>query len=190
MNGNENARRKIKFVYIKTLHMKIILSLLLAIGSFQLLNAQTIFLVRHGEKANYEGVDLKNPPLSEKGLKRAHDLKETLAPEKIDVVYVTNTIRSYQTAEQVYTSRNLQPVEYDPMPSVEWVKSIIDAKKNVLIVAHSNTIAHIYNTIEEAVGREKTAIEHSEDVYNLLYTFYLKNLKKVRITVVNYGSAE
>lgn len=167
--------------------MKNILLLLIAMLAFYYVDAQTIYMVRHGEKSAAEGVDLKNPPLSEAGIKRSFDLQNELANKKIEVVYVTNTIRSKQTAEQVLKSNQLEPVLYQPMPTIEWVKELIESKKNVLIVAHSNTISHIFNLIKEAMGQEQSDFEHGEDVYDTLYTFNVKNPKKFKITMVKYG---
>lgn len=181
------AGRKLDFdIFIKKI-MKYILSFLFACIVCLNLDAQTIYIVRHGEKSSAEGVDLRNPPLSEKGLQRAKDLQKTLDKKNIDLIYVTNTFRSKQTAEQVAKAKGITPEVYNPMPDLKWIQSLLESKKDILIVAHSNTIHHIYNLIQEAAGKEKTVFEHSEDVYNSLYTFNVKKPAKLKIKVSSYG---
>ena len=172
---------------MQTLVMKTLLSLLLSFFIILQVDAQTIYMVRHGEKSSAEGVDLKNPPLSDKGLNRAKDLQKTLADKNIEVIYVTSTIRSNLSAAEVAKAKNLKPTVYHPMPDLKWIQSVIDSKIDVLIVAHSNTISHIYNLILEAVGKDKKDFEHPEDSYNVLYMFDWNKSKVMQMKEITYG---
>lgn len=108
---------------------------------------QTIFLVRHAEKAPApaagppaKGMMADDPPLSTAGQARAEKLAATLATSDVKYIFTTEYRRTRETAAPLAAKLKLQAVmsaAKDPDPLIERVRQI---KGNVLIVGHSNTV--------------------------------------------------
>src|SRR3954470_17742601 len=77
-----------------------------------------LILVRHGEsEAAIEGEPFElveghgNPALAPEGVEQAERVCERLARERIDAIYVSNLIRTHQTAAPLARRLGLTPVE-------------------------------------------------------------------------------
>ena len=107
-------------------------------------SAVTVFIVRHAEKL--EGRD---PDLSAEGQHRANRLRDMLADQQLDAVYVTRTKRSLQTGSPAAEMAGVVPTEYPPTGMDELVGMIdeIDAGGSVLVVAHSNTLPMVLRAL-------------------------------------------
>src|SRR3954471_9725227 len=80
--------------------------------------ATELLLVRHGEsEAAIEGRPFElveghgNPSLSEEGREQAEFVGERLAREHIDAIYVSNLVRTHQTAAPLAARLGLVPIE-------------------------------------------------------------------------------
>ena len=114
-------------------------TLLLACGSDVI-----VHLVRHAEKAAGDGVDKKDPPLSEKGKERAEALVVALAAKPITAVFATEYRRTQETVEAVATAKNLTVKIVNANDTKELVRLIREhAGKEVLVAGHSNTVPEI-----------------------------------------------
>lgn len=109
---------------------------------------QTIYIVRHGEKAPPVGNN-SDVSLSEQGQQRAQALKELLKDKKIEQVYSTNTIRTKSTAQPTADHFGLNIETYGPRPDSAFIEMLKNSKKNILVVGHSNTIDDIANMLAD-----------------------------------------
>ena len=163
------------------------LILLLAVFLFSCSN--TIYVVRHAEKAT--GIDpatMKthtDPPLTLEGEQRALLLKQILGSKNVKHFYSTNTTRTISTAKplkELYlgTPINIYSSKADSMDAfIQRIKNI--RKGDVLIVGHSNTIDDIANKV---AGKTVVPGDLKETEYDNLYilkrkgnTYVFKNEK-------------
>lgn len=110
---------------------------------------QTIFLVRHAEKATE--ANEPSVPLSEAGTARAARLAEMLRSAGVTAVYATDTVRARKTAEPTAKTAGLDVHIYAPKdPNGRPApRLLLDRLKKeephgvVLVVGHSNTVPEI-----------------------------------------------
>lgn len=129
--------------------------LLLSISVLLFSCSNTIYIVRHAEKAPVEAgasqMMASDPPLSEAGKARAMALRDKLKEENIRHIYSTNTKRTIATAKplnelqgntriEIYSSKKDSTDAF-----IERLKAI--RKGNVLVVGHSNTVDDLINAI-------------------------------------------
>lgn len=104
-----------------------------------------IYIVRHAEKST----EPKNDPnLTEVGTQRASSLATLLTGKKITSIYSTNTNRTKQTATPLSTTINVPIVVYKNDTMKRVLQNIFIAKKNTLIVGHSNTILPMLDSMQ------------------------------------------
>jgi len=126
---------------------KILLLLVLVLGSQLFAQNGIIYLVRHAERES----DAKDSLLSKARLERAECLMRTLHDAKIATIYVTEYKRTQQTAEPLARRLGISPVvvsAHDTNAITE--KALQDSSiskgsvaRNVLVVAHSDTLPAI-----------------------------------------------
>ncbi len=109
----------------------------------------TCYIVRHAEKAaaapgSMMGNDV---PLSEKGERRAEELKRLLLDKKISYIYSTNYNRTRSTAKPLSDAITVPIQVYGSDTLVKFAAMLKGLKKNVLVVGHSNTIDDIANAL-------------------------------------------
>lgn len=141
----------------------------------------TIWLVRHAEKADTPAT---NPPLTRLGQQRAKMLIKTLQGDKIAAVYLTNFVRTTQTAKPITDKYKLTPQVYDVNDIKALAVEILQKNKgqNVLIVGHANTIVP---TIV-ALGCESPFPNLNDDDYDILFKVTVKN-SKATLAMSYYG---
>jgi len=105
--------------------------------------AQNIILVRHAEIAG-AGSD---PQLSPQGKSRAQLLAYVLRDAHLDAIYVTEYLRTQQTAQPTADRFHITPQKFAGGDSalVEAVRG--HSSGNILVVGHSNTIPAIISTL-------------------------------------------
>ncbi len=129
--------------------------LLLIISVLLLSCGNTIYIVRHAEKAPVEvgasQMMTSDPPLSDAGKVRAIALRDRLKGEGIRYIFSTNTKRTIATAQplneligttqiEIYSSKKDSTDAF-----IEKLKTI--RKGDVLVVGHSNTIDDFANKL-------------------------------------------
>jgi broad specificity phosphatase PhoE len=102
----------------------------------------TVVLVRHSEKAAPTG----DPPLAAAGVERAKELARVLADANVQVIYVTEFLRTQQTAEPLTTALGVKPVVVET--GAKYAAQMADLVRRhpgetLLIVGHSNTIGEV-----------------------------------------------
>jgi 2,3-bisphosphoglycerate-dependent phosphoglycerate mutase len=118
--------------------MRIVALLFLFVSSVLAADPTTVILVRHAEKAGKSG----DVPLSEAGVKRAHELARVLAGVKIDAIYTTPFHRTRQTAAPVAGPRHLEPIEIDSKEVAARIRKE-HSGGTVLVIGHSNTTPEV-----------------------------------------------
>jgi len=101
----------------------------------------TIFLVRHAE------YDLSTGHLTPEGQARADELVEVLSDVDLKAIYVSQIIRTQETAQPIATAMSLQwVIESDLELLVAKIKQD-HAGEEVLIVGHSDTVPLIIDIL-------------------------------------------
>lgn len=122
----------------------------------------TIYLVRHCEK------DLESnnndPTLTECGKKRADKLSSFFKDVDLDVIFSTDYDRTKSTAQPTAKVKGLEINLYDSQELEAFAKKLINCKKDVLVVGHSNTTGVLAGLL---VGEEIGSFDL--DIYNRVY---------------------
>src|SRR5688572_4560295 len=106
--------------------------------------AQTIYVVRHAEKVGEE-MNQASTELSEAGKKRAENLAAILRDSGISAIYVTDTVRSRDTARPLAEALKIYPQINPGRKTAQLVSRIRKehSDKAVLHVGHENTVEDI-----------------------------------------------
>ncbi len=120
------------------------LGALLAISSA---SAQTIFLVRHAERADAGGTAERDPKLSAAGEARAKVLAQTLRDARIRAIYATEFQRTQATAKPLADLLKIPVTIVPAHETAALVKELKTAKANALVVGHSNTLPEIMQAL-------------------------------------------
>jgi broad specificity phosphatase PhoE len=112
---------------------------------------QTIFLVRHGERADTSpGVSptmAADPDLSEAGRTRAESLASALKDARITAIYTTEFKRTQQTAAPLAKVLGLTVKVVTSKSAADLLKQLKAEKGNVLVVGHSNTVPEVIKAL-------------------------------------------
>ena len=109
--------------------------------------SHTYYVVRHAEKQVLTDADMmkNDPPLTDSGKERAVALGEVLKGKHIRYIFSTNTLRTRSTSAPLSASIAVPLTLYGPKPDPAFIQKLKSLKGNVLVVAHSNTVAGIVN---------------------------------------------
>ena len=129
----------------------------------------TIYLVRHSEK-DLTSENEADPPLTKCGKQRSESLSAFLEDVNLDAIYSTDYNRTINTALPTANSKELKIENYNPRDLVEFSKSLLNYKKDVLVVGHSNTTGVLAGLL---VGEEIGEIDL--DIYDRIYQVVINN---------------
>ena len=101
--------------------------------------ATTIYIVRHAEKLD----NSPDSPLAPKGFERAKELAHILQDAGLTAIYVSNRLRTQQTAAPIAEATGIKPNLRETSDAI--VKDILDNNTggHILVVGHSDTVAKI-----------------------------------------------
>ncbi|MGP9800544.1 SixA phosphatase family protein [Rheinheimera sp. NSM] len=136
-------------------------------------NANTIYLVRHGEKLP----DGKDPALNACGIARAEALARYFSDIPLNAVYATPYQRTQLTAAAVANRKQLAVTSYDPRQPAQLVQQLNAQPQPVLIVGHSNTVPQLVTLLS---GIEMAPL--TEQDYSMLYQLELDGQLSVTLT--------
>ena len=142
-------------------------------------NTHEIYIVRHAEKGTEPAY---NPPLTSEGKQRAEALKELLKDKNIQAIFSTPTARTMETAKPLSNLVNVPIQIYGNDTMSVFLQKIIDLKKNVLIVAHSNTILPMLDALH--LSHNITAIP--DTVHNNIFIIRTRANKAETVTETTY----
>ncbi|WP_419318059.1 histidine phosphatase family protein [Caulobacter sp. ErkDOM-E] len=127
--------------------------------------AQTVVIVRHGEKVAPNG----DPDLSAAGQARAQALAQALSGARVAMVLATPLKRTQQTAEPAAQAAGVAVV---PVPfaggDAAHAQRLADqartapADATVLIVGHSNTVANIARALGDTAAQAPSDCEYDQ----------------------------
>lgn len=141
--------------------MKKSILIIVLLGWFTGLQAQTFYLVRHAEKLS-DGS--KDPQLTNLGQSRAQNLAHILAGAGIKHVYATAYQRTLMTAKPLADYLAIEVTTYDPNDLVSLAETLKLLGDNVLIVGHSNTTPLLTQLISG-----KAVVELTETDYDYIF---------------------
>ena len=104
---------------------------------------QTIFVVRHAERADAMAAPATDPPLSAAGHERAARLATMLRSADIKQVWTTEFLRTKQTAAPTAEALKLTSGAVSSRDLDGLILRVTAARANVLVVGHSNTVPDI-----------------------------------------------
>jgi phosphohistidine phosphatase SixA len=134
------------------------------------------YIVRHAEKLDNSA----DPPLSAAGRDRAEKLGEQMADKKISGIFVSNLLRTKQTAGPTATRFNIEPTVVPARDTNELIERLkLISGEHVLVVRHSNELHLIVN----ALGDGMTSSPVGEGEYDNL--FIVERQKTLGRTVVS-----
>jgi phosphohistidine phosphatase SixA len=110
-------------------------ALLAMMGAMPAIAADTVYVIRHLQKAN--GAD---PALTAEGRAGAATLAGLLADKPVTAIYATPTRRAMETAEPLAHRLGLAVTPYDPSNPAALVQAAGAIKGAMLVVGHSNTV--------------------------------------------------
>ena len=153
---------------LKTVQNKLITLLVLLLGFQSCQIAQnselfTIYLVRHSEK-ELASENESDPPLTKCGMQRSESLSIFLNDVNLEAIYSTDYNRTIDTALPTANAKELQIKKYNPRDLVGFSRLLLDAKKDALVVGHSNTTGVLAGLL---IGEEIGEIDL--DIYDRIY---------------------
>lgn len=148
--------------------------------------AQTIVIVRHGEKTGPTG----DVDLSPAGLARAAALAESLSGSRLALVLATPLKRTQQTATPTAQAAGLPviPVAFEGGDAVH-ARRVADQARTapvdatVLVVGHSNTVAAIAAALGDPAPRAPSDCD-----YDQMTVLSLNGTAPPRVAHVRYGA--
>ena len=122
-----------------------ITALLIALTVTSTASAQSVFIVRHAERADAgapanTGMMGADPDLSEAGRARAANLAAMLKDAGVTAIYVTEYKRTRQTAEPLARQLGIEMTVVSSKDTAGLIERLKGGTGNALVVGHSNTV--------------------------------------------------
>lgn len=121
--------------------------LLATLASVDAVAQDTVFLVRHAERADAgmasTGAAVTDPDLSAEGRARADSLAMMLKDADVTAIYATEFKRTQQTAAPLAKALGLTVTIVKAAEPTKLVEALRSAAGNVLVVGHSNTVPDV-----------------------------------------------
>lgn len=157
----------------------VLLLLLLATPAFA--QVTTVIIVRHGEKAGPSG----DVPLSDAGKARAVELARVVGSAGITSIYVSQWIRTQQTAEPLAAALKLAPVVVQTSDTYakETAERVMKGGGTALVVSHSDRIGPILKVLGIA---DPPPI--SDKQYDDLFIVTMAAGAPAKLTALRYGA--
>lgn len=142
------------------------------------------YVVRHAEKTLS---DCNAPLASPQGTDRANTLRDLLLSKGIDSIFVSDCLRTQQTAQPLATALGITMIQAGTSATAtnELAKRLNRInKKEVLVVGHTNTIPSIVLALS---GRSIAPI--NDDDYDNMYIIRIKRCSRIykSLTQTTYG---
>ena len=126
---------------------KVLLTSILFCLYIEVFSQAEVFIIRHAESTSATD----HSPLISTGFIRSYKLESLFSKSKITRIFITNTLRSKQTAEPLWRSIGGTPnqmVIYNSYAHLRTlIASDIAAGRRILIVGHSNTVPQIISAL-------------------------------------------
>ncbi len=138
----------------------------------------TIVIVRHAERLN----NTDATPLSPAGFQRARALRHVLDSAGIQAIFVSDKLRSRQTADSLRIAHSLPQVQI-PKDSISRLVDSLQGRsgQRLLVVGHSDTVPQII----AAYGLEPPAIAETE--FDKMFILTVRQ-RATRLLRLQYGA--
>jgi phosphohistidine phosphatase SixA len=144
-------------------------------------NVRTIFLVRHAEKASAA----TDAPLNAEGEKRAECLATTLKDAGIKQIYVTDALRTQQTAAPLANALKIKPTILPAKDPNALIKNLVyTGGGNILVVGHSDTVPFVIARLQGG-----TVAPIGENEYDRLFVMTIVEAAGMPASTLHYCSA-
>ena len=143
----------------------------------------TVIVLRHAEKAtesNDDSVPLKDP----EGLARAATLAQVAERAGVTVIYVTQALRTQQTAAPLATNRGITPIQFDSGDVDGLINDVLASRNRgrvIVIVGHSNTVP----IIVERLGGGTVTVGNQ---FDNLFVLTLNRWSGAKLIQATYGA--
>jgi phosphohistidine phosphatase SixA len=144
-------------------------------------NVRTVFLVRHAEKASAAA----DAPLSPEGEKRAECLAATLKDAGIKQIYVTDVMRTQQTAAPLAKALKIKPTILPAKDPNALIKNLVyTGGGNILVVGHSDTVPFVIARLQGG-----TVAPIGENEYDRMFIMTVAEAAGMPAATLHYCSA-
>jgi phosphohistidine phosphatase SixA len=141
-------------------------------------NVRTIFLVRHAEKASAA----TDAPLNAEGEKRAECLATTLKDAGIKQIYVTDALRTQQTAAPLAKALKIKPTILPAKDPNALIKNLVyTGGGNILVVGHSDTVPFVIARLQGG-----TVAPIGENEYDRLFVMTIVEAAGMPASTLHY----
>lgn len=143
-------------------------------------DSHIVFILRHAETDPKGG---KNPSLTAQGQAHAQTLANMIQDEQLNAIFVTNTIRSMQTAAPTSAATGIATTTYPALDATGLATTIRsrDDHTATLVIAHSNTVPTIITALGGPLFEDL-----AHDSFDHLYAVILKDGRHVRTVQLRY----
>ena len=146
-------------------------------------SATTVILVRHAEKDTAQ--ETNDPALSEAGRRRAAALAHALADAPIEAVFVSQYLRTQETAQPTAASHAVEATKRDAGDVAGLAAEILRSQtgRTTLVCGHSNTVPAMIR----ALGVD-TDLELTEEDYDDLFIVTIDDDGEATLLRLHYGA--
>lgn len=144
-------------------------------------NVRTIFLVRHAEKTSTAA----DAALSPEGQKRAECLAAMLKDAGIKQIYVTDVMRTQQTAAPLARALKITPTILPAKDPNGLIKNLVyTGGGNILVVGHSDTVPFVVARLQGG-----TVPPIGENEYDRMFVMTIAEAAGMPASTLHYCSA-
>lgn len=139
-----------------------------------------VFVVRHAEKQNCPPPPDQQCPLTTDGESRAQTLANMLSNAGVGAVLSTNTVRTFETANNTAQQAGLSVQTYGAPAEAAQLITANHRGQTVLVVGHSNTVPQII----QALGVNNTPFVGNQ--FNNLFLATIASTGEASLTHLKY----
>jgi len=140
----------------------------------------TIMVVRHAEKDTASTLDDNLVPLNAAGVARSQTLSEVAGRAGVKAIFVTEKLRTHQTAQPLADSLGITPTEINKANIDELITAVRDRGGVIVIVGHSDTVPVI---VDRLGGGTVTVGEQFDN----LFVLSLNRFGTTKLIQATYG---
>ncbi|HEV7241084.1 MAG TPA: histidine phosphatase family protein [Thermoanaerobaculia bacterium] len=144
----------------------------------------TVIVLRHAEKVDPSPLPDDEVPLTTAGETRAETLAQVLDRSGVTKIYVTEKLRTQQTAKPLALARGITPVEIPKANTNQLVSELLGAgnrRRVIVVVGHSDTVPDIVT----GLGGGTVTVGANE--FDNLFVITRRQPGPTRIILATYG---
>lgn len=166
-------------------NMAALLGLVVAVYFCWFYPKTTVIVLRHAERDANQGLPDEQIPLNQAGHDRAAELSRVLERAGVTAIYVTQKLRTQQTAQPLANSRNITPTQFNATDTDALINDVL-ARRNrggvVVVINHSENVPDIVNRL----GGGAVTVGGNE--FDNLFVLTLSHWGAERLVKATYGA--